>query len=128
MRPMLSRRGHLMARGWRLSRMGPCAVMNSDGSGGAKVASDGFSPVWSVDGRRIRYATARGSLTSTQIWEVSPDGSGAAQLAMWPLSFTMPSGLVLAPYGSGLQWSPDRSRAAFGWVRLKPDVDGDGEF
>jgi dipeptidyl aminopeptidase/acylaminoacyl peptidase len=55
-------------------------VMSADGSGTAvKIADDAAEPEWAHDGRRILFS--RASLTSADVYAVSPDGSGLTALA-----------------------------------------------
>jgi Tol biopolymer transport system component len=80
-------------------------VMDVDGSDLHRITNGGWGddrpeidPAWSPDGTRIAFAQ-EGS--NTDIYTVSPDGSGLARLTDGPLMEYQPA------------WSPDGSRIAF---------------
>jgi Tol biopolymer transport system component len=69
-------------------------VMNADGTGFRRLA-DGLRPAWSPDGSRILFTMGR------DLYSISPDGTGAAQLTYSPGWDEQPT------------WSPDGTRIAF---------------
>jgi Tol biopolymer transport system component len=90
-------------------------VVKSDGTGATPVTrltapnADSFSPVWSPDGSKIAFSSARAldgsdALGADNIWVVNADGSGATPLTKLTVNFA-PSSVPV--------WSPDGSKIAF---------------
>jgi TolB protein len=80
-------------------------VIHADGTGRLRVTSDpaaDFDPTWSPDGSRIAYRHQTGEDTTTDIYVIATDGSGARNLTQ--------SGGV-ADWGPA--WSPDGTEIAW---------------
>ncbi len=73
-------------------------VMQADGSGKRRLATDGESPSWSPDGTQIAYVH---DVDNVHIRIVGADGSGDRRLTADSLTAIQPA------------WSPDGSRIAF---------------
>lgn len=74
------------------------------------TASSEYNAVWRPDGKKIGFMAGRSG--SMQIWEMNPDGSGAAQVS------NVPGGI------SGFQYAPDMKHVFFTKdVKLDPTVN-----
>jgi WD40 repeat protein len=77
-------------------------VINSDGTGGARIPStqqNDTAPTWSPDGRQIAFVRAAGRFNS--LFVVNTDGTGLRQVT---------TGVTV----QDPEWSPDGARFAFG--------------
>ena len=85
-------------------------VMNADGSGVTRLISDAFATAWSPDGKRIAFASNRGS--GDEVFIMNADGSGVTQLTHNDFVRDFPTA-----------WSPDGKRILF-----QSDRDGNNEL
>jgi TolB protein len=98
-------------------------VIQADGTGLTRVTSDpaaDFDPTWSPDGSRIAYRHQPGDDTTTDIYVIGVEGSGARNVtrsdgvADW--------GPAWSPDGSKIVWNSDRdSPGAFRGYLMGPD-------
>jgi Tol biopolymer transport system component/uncharacterized protein YjdB len=86
-------------------------VINANGSGAVCLGDTqgfGSDPAWSPDGSQLAFVRSDSSYSSSDIWLIHPDGSGATNL-------TQGKAFALAQAPA---WSPDGSRLVFeseGW-------------
>src|SRR3989442_1205536 len=85
-------------------------VMNADGSGVTRLISDAFATAWSPDGKRIAFASNRGS--GDEVFIMNADGSGVTQLTHNDFVRDFPTA-----------WSPNGKQILFQSAR-----DGDEEI
>jgi Tol biopolymer transport system component len=79
-------------------------VMKADGTGGS-VLTDGETPAWSPDGKRIAFATETG-----RIHLINLDGSSPVELTQGGV---VPQGSPGGSFDGGPVWSHDGTRIAF---------------
>ncbi len=65
---------------WMRASVDSVAVMNADGSGRRIVARRALMPCWLPDGSAIVFMHEVDSLEQEQLWEMSPDGTGAHRI------------------------------------------------
>lgn len=74
-------------------------LINADGTGVVRLVSNGFTPRWSPNGKKILFA--RNIVLTPKIHVMNADGTNITQLTTGPDSDTTPN------------WSPDGSQIAF---------------
>lgn len=84
-------------------------VMDSDGGGSRRVASNGNWPSWSPDGQHIVFSASTGR-SAQDLWTINRDGSGLSLLADGVSELTEPA------------WSPDGEAIAFVSSSNDPDA------
>lgn len=95
-------------------------VMNTDGTGNRKIASNASSPVWSPDGTQLAYLSPIFN-QSSQIFLISADGTNPRQLTATYSSKIWPG---WPPDGNGdPQWTPDGKQIVYvSWEDSDPEI------
>jgi Tol biopolymer transport system component len=101
-----SLRGHIayVRRAPTSDSPGVIWVMKADGTRGSML-TDGESPAWSPDGKRIAFSTATG-----RIHVINLDGSSPVELTQGGVA---PQGFPAGSFDGGPAWSHDGTRIAF---------------